>query len=122
MKNKYILVLIGLAFIAYFTFIIFNIKSRRQDLAIFLSAKLEGKVVYLYSSSGGERFSLDNSPRKFIFWAHTGVLNDYHSFDKTAEIGDSIVKPAYSDTLLLIKKSGKRYEYTFKTSYNIIFK
>jgi hypothetical protein len=63
-----------------------------------------------YAGSSGTYFCVDDE--RYNFHPYTSDLNNNKIFDYLAEEGDSIYKPAYSDTLVLIKE-GKRYQYTF---------
>jgi len=72
----------------------------------------------VYGGSGGERFRLNNSEHEYIFESKMSYLNNEYPFSEAAEIGDSVFKSSFSDTLTLIKKSGKIYKYTFHESYN----
>ena len=81
---------------------------------MFYSTRLSGKIVRTEEYSRGANFVLDNNPIEFTFYPYTDkYLNNDEIFQYIAKPGDSIFKPAYSDTLLLIK-GGKIYLYTFQ--------
>ena len=60
----------------------------------------------------GSYFKIIGNKNDFVFFPNTGKLNGFNIFDQLAQKGDSIIKPAYSDTLVLIKNN-KKYLYTF---------
>jgi hypothetical protein len=81
----------------------------------FNSTELKGRITYLTSIMGGQRIKLNNSARKFTFFSVMDKSNNYRTFVQDAEIGDSVYKEAYSDTLYLIKSStNKTKAYTFR--------
>jgi hypothetical protein len=50
--------------------------------------------------------------REFFFYANVSE-NENSTFEYSAEKGDSIIKPAYADTIYLKKANGKVLQYTF---------
>jgi hypothetical protein len=78
----------------------------------FNAKKIIGKIEYIGISHHGAKFRIEGVEDEFIFWPNTSKTNDCKIFTRCAEKGDTIVKPAYSDTLRLIK-NGKEYFYTF---------
>jgi hypothetical protein len=90
-------------------------KVGHSDYIEFNSSVLKGRITYLYSSSGGERIKLNNSGKKFTFFSVMSKVNNYSTFAEDAEIGDSVYKGAYSDTLYLFKSGSNRAKaYTFQ--------
>lgn len=90
-----------------------NIKIQFDN---FNSGNLIGKISYLYASSGAVRFRLSDADESFLFVPLMTPLNDYAHFDSVAQIEDSVYKPAFADTLTLIKVVSKKiYKFTFKT-------
>ena len=89
-----------------------NIKILFND---FNSGNLIGKISYLYTSSGAVRFRLSDADESYLFIPLMTPLNDYAHFDSVAQIEDSVYKPAFADTLILIKVVTKKiYKFTFK--------
>lgn len=60
----------------------------------------------------GKEIIFDN--KNVIFYPETSHINNNNVFSSIAEKGDRVIKPAYSDTLILIKKNGEILKYTFK--------
>ncbi|MCG8387833.1 MAG: hypothetical protein MJA30_19935 [Cytophagales bacterium] len=86
-------------------------KRAEQRFERFYNSSLEGRISCQPEGSvAGSKFCIEN--QKFYFHPYTSELNRNKIFEYLAESGDSIYKPAYSDTLILIKE-GKEYRYTF---------
>jgi hypothetical protein len=93
--------------------------ERRKNIKIqfdnFNSGNLIGKISYLYTSSGAVRVRLSDADESYLFVPLMIPLNDYAHFDSVAQIEDSVYKPAFADTLILIKVVTKKiYKFTFK--------
>lgn len=115
MKKKYILIAMGLFVILFIIGNFIYETSLKNDFQKLYFSGLRGKIVSLYSSSGGDRFQLDNSGIEYRFFPIVGSLNHEKGFSITAQIGDSIFKEPSSDTLVLIKKYPIGiYKYIFK--------
>jgi len=114
MNKKYSIYAVGIIFLAYAIYVPINLNNSKKDHKIFLSSRLAGKLRIVSGSSGGEKFILNNSNQRYLFFSKLAYLNNYQSFADIAEIGDSIYKESFSDTLLLLKKSGKIYKFTFQ--------
>jgi len=113
-KKLFIIWMLLLAFFAIFYSTTSQHKKGKKEFEIFYSSSLAGTIVRIDKYSRGSNFILDNNPTKFAFYPYTDkYLNNDEIFQYIAKPGDSIVKPAYSDTLLLIK-GGKVYLYTFQ--------
>jgi hypothetical protein len=118
MNKRNILIRIGIFFITFYLILFFLFDRKgEEDLSIFISTRIEGVIVYVHGGSGGESFKLDNSKKTYNFISNMGLLNNYTPFSEATEIGDSVFKPSFADTLVLIKKSGQIYRFTFKKSY-----
>jgi hypothetical protein len=115
MKKGTVILIVCSIFAALLYLLFLSTKRKAlNDYKIFYSANLKGKIIDKYASSGGERFILDNSPQEFRFQSKMSVFNNFNTFEYTAENGDSVIKPAFSDTLIVIKnKSGIIYKYDF---------
>jgi hypothetical protein len=70
-----------------------------------------GVLTYIYGSNGGTRFKIDGEEDVFTFFPD--FVNYNVSFENVAEIGDTVVKPSKSDTLILIHHR-KQYRFTFE--------
>jgi hypothetical protein len=86
-------------------------KSAIDEFHVFNSHTIAGRIIYLFSSVGGDRFRLDHSDQQYTFNSITH--RDGTIFTAKADLGDSIYKKAFSDTLYLIKKDSTRYQFTF---------
>ncbi len=114
MSKKYPIYVVVFIFIAYAIYVPISLNNSKHDHEIFLSSRLAGKLKIVSGSSGGEVFILNNSNQRYLFYSKLAYLNNYQSFAELAEIGDSIFKESFSDTLFLVKKSGKIYKFTFQ--------
>ena len=75
----------------------------KSNFRTFNSARISGEIVYLYHTKGGERFRLKNSATNYNFVSVMNALNNFSQFSMVAEIGDSVYKSSFSDTLFLFK-------------------
>jgi len=88
-------------------------KQSKADFDNFNSAEITGTISEIGIAHHMEQFKVNTIGKNFIFNSYTDKrLNNGTIFNYFAEIGDSIVKHAYTDTLFLIKK-GKTYKYLF---------
>lgn len=115
MKKKLFIIsmfLLG-CFVIFFSTSLQNKKGKRE-YNLFYSTTMAGKIIKIKVYSRGSDFILENNSNKFSFYPYTDKdLNDNEIFQYLATPGDSIYKPAYSDTLFLIKRD-KTYSYTFQ--------
>ena len=80
----------------------------------FNEANIAGRIENIGIKNHGTSFKVQNALIEYVFYPYTNKqLNDSKVFGDLAEKGDSIIKPAFSDILVLIKKN-KAYEYNFK--------
>lgn len=113
-KKLFIIWMIILVGVTIFVGIPYQNKKGKKEFELFYSSPLSGKISTIQKNSRASNFTLDNNPNKFAFYPYTDKqLNNNEIFQYIAEPGDSIFKPAYSDTLLLIK-GNKTYVYTFR--------
>ena len=70
---------------------------------------IKGKITYVIKVDLSEFFSLDNVDWEYSFTSTASGASNNKIFNDVAAIGDSIVKPSYSDTLTLYKKDSKQY-------------
>lgn len=59
-------------------------------------------------------FSVENQDVHYLFSPISSELNNNTEFYKSAQKGDLIMKPSFSDTLTLLKVYGRVYQYTFR--------
>jgi hypothetical protein len=86
----------------------------KRDNEIFDSAKISGRLLEFSQSSGGERIRVNTSNLFYRFQTELDQRYNYKQFTDVAEIGDSVNKEPFSETLSLIKKSGQNYYFTFE--------
>lgn len=89
-----------------------SVKLAKKFYAHFNAKYIYGKINYVGISHHGAKFRIEGLKEEFIFYPYTGTINKSKIFTRFAEKGDTILKPAFSDTLWLIK-NGKEYLYTF---------
>jgi hypothetical protein len=80
----------------------------------FNAANLNGKIKYVTKVDPSEFFSLENKDWEYSFMSTPSSASNNKTFSDVAEVGDSIIKPSYGDTLTLYKKDSKQY---FKFSF-----
>lgn len=86
----------------------------RKDFNNFNKSHIEGTLCFIGIRHHGSAFSIDSGNAIYVFFPYVNsLLNSPHTFESFASVGDSVFKPAYSDTLYLIK-SGKIFKYTFQ--------
>lgn len=106
-----IIFFILLGVFAYFHSIYLNRISLKR-FNKFYSSNIEGIIsCEVDGSIAGEFFCVNEE--EFCFLPYTSEINNNSIFDYTAKIGDSVYKPAFCDTLLLIKPD-HTYKYTFE--------
>ena len=93
-------------------FFILNFFAKRDEIDKynnFNSATIKGKLTSVTLGKGASVIVVGN--REFIFWPFNA--NNHIDFPYLAKKGDSVYKPAKSDTLKLFH-NGKMYLYTFQ--------
>ena len=75
----------------------------------FNAANFRGKITYLTKVEPSEFFVLDNINCGYSFTSIATKFSNNKIFTDIAAIDDSIIKPAYADTLTLYKKDTKEY-------------
>ncbi|MCB0651829.1 MAG: hypothetical protein KDC85_11190 [Saprospiraceae bacterium] len=111
-KIFFFIIILFVGILIYLTFY-FDEKSKNQ-FDDFYSSEISGKIEKLYAGSSGVHITINNEV--FVFKPVTSKLNDFRIFDQNANIGDFIEKPAFADTLTLIKKDETIF-YTFQMDY-----
>jgi|SRR5450631_2875363 len=85
------------------------------DFKIFNTANLRGKITHVVNVSPFDRFVLDNMNREYSFSSITDGSLNKKSFGEIAEVGDSVIKPSYGDSLTLFnKKTGQYFRFGFE--------
>ncbi len=106
-KVRYLLLLL----LAVVLFIIYNrhlTKRFYEEDLLFYESSFKGYLIDFSSSSGGIFITLDDN-KEYNF---VGTVKE--KFPYIAKEGDSIIKPAYADTIVLKKPSGEVYKFTFR--------
>lgn len=114
MKKKYWLMII--LFFLTASYIGWKYQSEKIFIEFkqFNEASISGRIIFVEKYSREATFKIENDPNIFKFYPITShLLNSSHIFDYLARSGDSVWKPAYSDTLFLYK-GRKIYRYTFQ--------
>jgi hypothetical protein len=118
MSRSKLVVVIGVVLILIVVSYIYfgGIYMRKQGnnlYSTFNSSDLNGEIERVYVAYKGIAFKLTSDSSTYVFYPITGTLNNNQIFNSFAEKGDRIIKPAYSDTLKLVK-GDKVYLYTFQ--------
>ncbi|MDI3320657.1 hypothetical protein [Pinibacter soli] len=86
-------------------------QSRRQYIAFYKKDIRNGTLNYVYASNGGTRIKIDGVNEVFTFYPDYA---DYNlSFASIAEVGDIVIKPSRTDTIILVHHR-KEYRFTFE--------
>ena len=113
-KNILIIALITIAIIGYLLIAeIFGGKRENRHFHIFFASTITGQIEYTKGGYYGSVFKIMGKDIEYVFYPYTDGINEKNIFHYLAVEGDSIYKPAYSDTLKLVKE-GKVYKYTFQ--------
>lgn len=72
---------------------------------------MNGVIKEIHSNIGATFLTLDNNGIEYMFMTIENSVTP--SFSHFAVPGDSVYKPAYSDTIILNKKNGKTYKYLY---------
>lgn len=86
---------------------------KKRHFTTFYTAELEGEISHIKSGFQGVHFKLNNDSTEYFFQPEPGPFNGHTSFASIAQVGDSVKKPYYADTLSFIKKK-KVYRYHFR--------
>jgi hypothetical protein len=85
----------------------------KQNYNRFYNSYQNGIIEDVRGKLKGTGLKLNSDEREFVFYPYTDRINENNIFHYFAEKGDSVYKPAFSDTLQLVK-DGKVYKYTFQ--------
>jgi hypothetical protein len=91
----------------------YGAEKMKKEYQFFNTNNICGIIKEVNCSKEGCKVKLIGSVKEFAFFPYTSAFSDNRIFSLTALPGDSIVKNAYSDSLILIK-TDKRYVYTFR--------
>jgi len=98
-KDKLVILTLLILIISFFIFFIISSKNRENDLKEYYKKSINGQVIGLSRTRSGELIiRLKNNNDKPILSGISFVNKKYF------EIGDSISKPSYSESLYLFKK------------------
>lgn len=90
-----------------------NNEWQRKVYEEFNKTNIKDTIIKVGYYARGDEIIFNN--QKVLFYSEASYeLNNYTFFYSTAEVGDSIIKLPYSDTLILIKKNGEILRYTFQ--------
>lgn len=80
-------------------------RSNQKDFKKFNQARFSGRIAYIDMARSADQFRLDSSQTYYR------IRSEWDSrFGELAKIGDSVFKPANSDTLILVRaQSGEKY-------------
>lgn len=115
-RTKILLISLGALLLFLLTFVDFPPQDRKvhEKSKLFYETTITGTLTNIGTLYHGTSVTVNNSAEKFLFYPYADKrLNDGKVFDNLAEKGDSIIKIAYSDSLILIKR-GKKYFYKFE--------
>ncbi|MCK5740741.1 MAG: hypothetical protein KAH48_00875 [Chlorobi bacterium] len=112
-RNKIVVSIFMVVFITVLV-IVGNIQLDRQKQLFdsFYSTDINGIIEAVWIGDHKCVFKTKKIESIFVFDPYTSNLNDNRMFEYNAGKGDRIIKPAYSDTLQLLK-NGVIYKYTF---------
>ena len=84
----------------------------KTDFKNFNSSLIKGRLVEKGITHHTVSFMVDNDTKRYVFYPKINSSNESADFEYFSELGDSIIKRAFSDTLFLLK-GNKLYRYTF---------
>ncbi len=116
-KNVIIFIASAICVFSIMMVLIFNYIKKNYPSVLelsneFYTSDIIGRLEKTYIWRRGTGFKIINNDNRFLFYPYTSELNNKNKFRYFATTGDSIYKPALSDTLKLFK-NGKIYRYTF---------
>lgn len=87
-------------------------RRTREHFQSFYSSAIYGQVDSVRIAYRGAGLKLSDG-KEFFFFPYTDkVLNESSIFEYIAEKGDTVIKPAFGDTIFLKKSTGKVLKYT----------
>ncbi len=112
-KNMRILIFALLGFVMLFFIQMWGNNRDNRFYNEFNSANINGVLTFSKTGYYKRVFKIEKSKIKFVFSPMLSI-NQKQSFSKVAKKGDIIIKPAYSDTLILKKNDSSIYLFTFR--------
>lgn len=112
-KNIRIVIFILFGFVMLFFVQRWGNNRDRRFYNEFDSANINGLLMYSESGYYMRVFKTENINFKYVFDPHLSV-NKKALFSKVAKKGDSIIKPANADTLVLKKNDNTIFLFTFR--------
>lgn len=106
-------ILIGVIFFAIFRSYQTGKKGKKQ-YQTFNSANLHGELTYKFRSTGAIYMRVAGSDKEYMFMPLNNTIDGRDFYSAAKILRDTILKPAYHDTLYLIKYEGSRYPFVFK--------
>lgn len=79
---------------------------------VFYSTNIYGKLNEIDQYAHGCRIKVEGTKEIFVFFPNVSEISG-RSFRNLAKPNDLVIKPSYSDTLLLIH-DGEKYYFTFR--------
>jgi hypothetical protein len=105
---------IGILILSFLSYQSYRVRQKgKKDFEMFYTSVLDGEISSIAISVGVVYLQLDNALTEYAFIPRTSELNKNQIFSHIARKGDKVIKPAYSDTLKLVK-GDKVYLYTFQ--------
>lgn len=113
MNKKLIFLITTIAILSIIYFYTANSmdKRDRKNYDDFNKSNLNGSIIGLEEFARGIKIHLKNET--VVFYPQTSQLNDNNIFGFTAKVGDKVKKKSFQDTLILQKKNGLVFKYTF---------
>lgn len=92
-------------------------KQGVKDFKVFNGSDIRGIIENVETRHHGSSFQIKGDSMRYIFYpmGYRGANGD-HPFTNFAQPGDSVIKKAYGDSIILIK-DGKRYIYFFQVDF-----
>ncbi len=111
-KKVFFFIPIFIILILYFYYASNSMDNRDQhNYEYFIKSDLRGTVIESKEYARGVKLQLEN--KTVVFYPMTSNLNENNIFLFTVKKGDSIIKKPFQDTLILKKKNGTFFKYTF---------
>lgn len=86
-------------------------KEAKENFINFNNSNLKDKLLGIDYYAKGVKIIFKHNV--YVFYPRTSDLNDNSIFNATAEADDSIYKKPFQKNLILKKKNGKEYKYSF---------
>lgn len=86
-------------------------KVTANSYRIFNEKDIKGIISYVGIKDRGKSFKIENCDTLFVFYPYVSSINGY-SFSEVVNIGDTMIKRKFSDTVYISSKSSA-HEFTF---------